>query len=61
MTRKIMNKKTICNVIGNGVCVHCPRVPPKINGHLYGLMMTGRLLYKYENTYVINNDIPSYC
>lgn len=56
-----MNKKTICNAVGNGVCTHCPRVPSKINGHLYGLMMTGRLLYKYENTYVINNDIPSYC
>lgn len=31
-----MNKKTICDVVGNGVCVHCPRVPPKINGYSCG-------------------------
>lgn len=31
-----MNKKMICNATGNGICTHCPRVPPKINGYSCG-------------------------
>lgn len=26
----------LCNAVGNGVCVNCPRIPPKINGYSHG-------------------------
>lgn len=26
----------ICNATGNGICVNCNHVPPKINGYSYG-------------------------
>ena len=26
----------MCNATGNGICVNCPRIPPKINGYSFG-------------------------
>ena len=26
----------ICNATGNGICVNCHRIPPKINGYSFG-------------------------
>ena len=26
----------ICNATGNGICVNCNHVPPKVNGYSYG-------------------------
>lgn len=26
----------ICNATGNGICVNCNRIPPKVNGYSYG-------------------------
>ena len=26
----------ICNATGNGICINCNRVPPKVNGYSYG-------------------------
>lgn len=26
----------MCNATGNGICVNCHRIPPKINGYSFG-------------------------
>ena len=26
----------ICNATGNGICINCNRIPPKVNGYSYG-------------------------